>query len=209
MSNQRFSFGRNSGRALLFLGSMLVWSALSPAQPTSHLSAQAPASTAAPAHTRRSLIGTGAGVQAGTGIGAASEASSPADTTLSRDGAITVHPGGRDPFKLPPPPPPPSKGKGGASPPANLPPGPRGLIISGLKLEGVVSENSGREMIAVVTNDTDRAYFLRTNEQLYDGAVTRITPQGIFFTEHIRDHHGRESVQVVVKRLNPKPGDGQ
>ncbi len=82
-------------------------------------------------------------------------------------------------------------------------------MIGDLKLEGIVSENSGREMIAVVTNYTDRAYFLRNNERLYDGTVTRITPQEVFFTKRVRDHSGRESDRLVVKRLNPKAGDGQ
>ena len=41
-----------------------------------------------------------------------------------------------------------------------LPPGERGLLISQLKLEGVVREQTANKMIAVVTNETRRAYFL-------------------------------------------------
>ena len=57
-------------------------------------------------------------------------------------------------------------GKGGAenimesAPGGVLPPGVRGLLISQLKLEGVVREQTANKMIAVVTNETKRAYFL-------------------------------------------------
>lgn len=115
---------------------------------------------------------------------------------------------GRDPFKLPPPPVKPS-GKFADTPPLDLPPGVRGLIISSLELKGVVSENAGRQMIAVVTNETHRAYFLRVHERLYDGVVTQITPQAVFFTEMVRNRRGWEDAHEVVKRLNPKAGDRQ
>lgn len=116
---------------------------------------------------------------------------------------------GRDPFKLPPPPAPRSKLDASSRLPGNRPPGIRGLVVSSLKLEGLVSQNSGREMIAVVTNDTGRAYFLRTNQQLYDGAVMRITRQAVYFTEKRPDAQGRMAVRTVVKWLNPPAGDRQ
>ena len=113
----------------------------------------------------------------------------------------------RDPFKLPPPPT--DDLDGTMMPSSHRPPGPRGLIISELTLNGIVSENSGHDMLAVVTNNTGRAYFLHETEQLYDGSVTKITPQAIYFMETVRDRKGHENVQQVVKWLNPKPGDGQ
>lgn len=112
----------------------------------------------------------------------------------------------RDPFKLPPPP---TDNMGDMALSSHRPPGPRGLIVSDLKLGGIVSENSGHDMIAVVTNNTGRAYFLRANEQLFDGSVTKITLEAVYFVETVRDRKGRESVQPVVKWLNPKPGDAQ
>lgn len=116
----------------------------------------------------------------------------------------------RDPFKLPPPPAPPGSSRmAEAGRLARLPPGRRGLIISDLNLEGVVSENSGRGMIAIVTNQTGRAYFLETNEKLYDGEVTRITPQSVYFEERVRGRQGKMNVLEVVKSLNSKAGDGQ
>lgn len=92
---------------------------------------------------------------------------------------------------------------------SHRPPGVHGLLVSELTLDGIVSENSGRDMIAVVTNSTGRAYFLRENEQLFDGRLTKITPQAAYFMETIRDRKGHESVQQVVKWLNSKPGDAQ
>lgn len=181
MSKQRF--GWRSASVLFSLGAMLTWATFAPAaQPGSRFANFAAA--------------------------AANKGGVPASAAPSLPGDIAFHPGGRDPFKLPPPPLP-ASANGGAARLLNLPPGVRGLMIGSLTVEGIVSENSGREMIAVVTNDMDRAYFLRTNEQLYDGAVTRITPQEVFFTKRLRDRGGRESAQVVVKRLNPKVGDAQ
>ncbi|MGH9404962.1 MAG: hypothetical protein ACRD3D_03895 [Terriglobia bacterium] len=115
--------------------------------------------------------------------------------------------GKRDPFRLPPPPS--SKdGLGVRALPANLPPGPAGLIIADLKLEGVLSE--GHSMIAVVTTSTsNRAYFLTANEQLYDGSVAEITAGAIYFAERLRGPKGQVSVRQAVKRLRPKAGEGR
>lgn len=132
--------------------------------------------------------------------GASAPASGAARATLPR-------PADRDPFKLPPPPAPRSKADARSGWPANRPPGVRGLLVGSLQLEGVVSEDSGREMIAVVTNHTGRAYFLRANEQLYDGAVTRITAEAVYFIERRPDSQGRVEVRSVVKWLNPPPGE--
>lgn len=129
--------------------------------------------------------------------------SAPVNTTL----ALPNLPAGRDPFKLPPPPAPNSKLGAPSRWLASRPPGIRGLVVNSLRVEGLVSENSGREMIAVVTNDTGRAYFLRTNEQLYDGAVMRITRQAVYFTERRPDAQGRMAVRTVVKWLNPPVGE--
>lgn len=135
----------------------------------------------------------------------------PASETLPEDdpsarGDAAPSAGRRDPFKLPPPP---DDSESGMMLPSHRPPGVHGLLVSELTLDGIVSENSGHDMIAVVTNSTGRAYFLRANEQLFDGRLTKITPQAAYFVETIRDRKGHESVQQVVKWLNPKPGDAQ
>jgi len=121
--------------------------------------------------------------------------------------------GRRDPFKLPPPP-----GKGGAEgipegapsgPGGPLPPGTRGLIISQLRLEGTVREETSNIMIALVTNETKRAYFLRNNDAVYNGLVSKITPDAIYFQENVLDSNGRVSTQEVVKRMGPAAGEGR
>lgn len=119
--------------------------------------------------------------------------------------------GKRDPFKLPEIP----TGKGGGSgvfdsiANGNLPPGVRGLMIAQLRLEGVVRESAANKMIAVVTNDTKRAYFLTVNESVYNGTVTKITPDAVYFTENVLDGSGRVTSHEVVKRLGAAPGEGR
>ncbi len=119
--------------------------------------------------------------------------------------------GNRDPFKLPEVP----GGKGGAenvnqsAPGGVLPPGVRGLLISQLKLEGVVREQTANKMIAVVTNETKRAYFLTENESVYNGVVSRITPDAVYFKENVLDPNGRVTTREVVKRLGSAPGEAR
>ncbi|MGH9437694.1 MAG: hypothetical protein ACRD22_07310 [Terriglobia bacterium] len=114
----------------------------------------------------------------------------------------------RDPFRLPPPPSP-----GGAKSKLALargratialPPGPAGLLIDQLRLQGTVSADAGHRMIAIVTNDTDVAYFLRPDEAVFDGVVTQITPGAVYFRQRLQDAHGQESFREVVKRLIPR-----
>jgi hypothetical protein len=120
--------------------------------------------------------------------------------------------GKRDPFKLPPEPVA-NKGNPGnvldSGPGGVLPPGTRGLLIGQLKLEGVVREQTANKMIAVVINDTKRAYFLTENESVYNGVVSKITPYSVYFTENVLDSEGRVTTREVVKRLNPAPGEGR
>ncbi|MGH9453857.1 MAG: hypothetical protein ACRD2O_07800, partial [Terriglobia bacterium] len=128
---------------------------------------------------------------AGTRRGAANEAQAAASSKL------------RDPFKAPEPPPAASTGKGKSSHlPAVLPPGVRGLLIDQLLLQGVVDKQPGNTMIAVVTNKTNRAYFLRENEPVFDGTVTRITPAAIYFQQRYYDANDKAEWRTVEKRLS-------
>jgi hypothetical protein len=113
--------------------------------------------------------------------------------------------GKRDPFYLPPPPP----AGGVVLPTGPLPPGKRGLIIGQLKLEGIVREDQGGKMIAVVTNYTNRAYFLEVNDQLYDGTVEKITSRAVYFKQNHLDANGRLTTVEVVKSLGPAAGEGR
>ena len=115
--------------------------------------------------------------------------------------------GRRDPFKLPVY----GAEKGSAvvesAAGEALPPGERGLLISHLILEGTVREETENKMIAVVTNETKRAYFLRENQAVYNGIVSKITPDSIYFKENVLDTNGRVTTREVVKRLGSVPGE--
>jgi hypothetical protein len=120
--------------------------------------------------------------------------------------------GRRDPFKVPQY----GTGKGSAGNVSDstpngeaLPSGERGLLISQLILEGVVREQTENKMIAVVTNETKRAYFLRESQSVYNGIVSKITPDAVYFMENVLDSNGRVTTREVVKRLGPASGEGR
>jgi hypothetical protein len=83
------------------------------------------------------------------------------------------------------------------------------LIVSQLRLEGVVREQTSNKMIAVVTNETRRAYFLTEKQAVYNGIVTKITLDAVYFTENALDADGRVTTREVVKKLNSAPGEGR
>jgi len=112
--------------------------------------------------------------------------------------------GRRDPFKLPGPPV--AGGAGGEQIVGPLPPGTRGLLISQLKIEGIVRLDTTSTMIAVVDNSSNRAYFLRENDAVYNGVVSKITPDSVVFRENALDANGNMVVREVVKRLGQGPG---
>ncbi len=91
----------------------------------------------------------------------------------------------------------------------SLPAGIRGLVISELRVEGIVRLESANNMIAVVTNYTKRAYFLRVNDTIYNGVVSKITPEAVYFTENTLDLSGRVATHEVAIKLGPAPGEGR
>jgi hypothetical protein len=121
--------------------------------------------------------------------------------------------GRRDPFKLPVYET--AKGGGGGenileyAPGGVLPTGKRGLLIGHLVLQGVVREQTSNKMIAVVTNETKVARFLYENDSLYNGVVSKITPDAVYFKENVLDVNGRVTTREVVKRLGSAPGEGR
>ena len=119
--------------------------------------------------------------------------------------------GKRDPFKLPVVPTARGNSEGivDSAPGGALPPGVRGLLISQLRLEGVVREQTANKMIAVVTNETRRAYFLTENESVYNGVVSKITPDAVYFKENVLDKNGRVTTREVMKQLSSAPGEGR
>jgi hypothetical protein len=115
--------------------------------------------------------------------------------------------GRRDPFKLPPAP-----GRGGTAEEEEvlLPcTGKRCLRVSQLRLEGIVRLDTTNVMIAVVDTNANRAYFLRENDAVYNGVVSKITPDTVYFQENVMDPSGRVTVREVVKKLSQGPGEGR
>ena len=166
--------------------------------------------------------GLGYAAQAQAGNAAkilAKKAAKPSEDTSERTAtpkpaALPDESGRRDPFRLPPPllPPPPGSGSlegaGELEIKGAVPPGTRGLIIGQLKLEGIIRlGKTSPKLIAVLANSANRAYFLHENDPLYNGVVTKITPDSVYFREESRDPSGKMSSREVVKTLAPAPGD--
>lgn len=107
--------------------------------------------------------------------------------------------GRRDPFKLPPPP---QAGGGRDEIEGPLPPGSRGLVIGRITLKGIVREDASDAMIAVVTNRSNLAYFLRVHDQVYNGVVTKITADSIYFSADRLDPAGGAKTRVVILKLS-------
>jgi hypothetical protein len=63
----------------------------------------------------------------------------------------------------------------------------------------VVKSESG--FIAVVTNSLNKAYFLRENDPVFNGFVTRITGDTVVFQETVQDKLGKPTTHEVVKRI--------
>lgn len=78
--------------------------------------------------------------------------------------------------------------------------GKRCLAIDQIALKGVVRSENG--MIAVVVNALDKAYFLRENDPVFNGYVTKITSDSIVFKETFRDKLGKELTRDVTKSIS-------
>jgi Tfp pilus assembly protein PilP len=98
-----------------------------------------------------------------------------------------------------------SKTDTGKGIPENLPPGPGGLMVSTLRVDGIVRAPSG--MIAVISNPQQRVYFIREGTALYDGTVEKISLDSVTFRERGKDPFGKLVDRQVVKRLYPRAGE--
>lgn len=78
--------------------------------------------------------------------------------------------------------------------------GKRCLAIDQIALKGVVRSENG--MIAVVVNAMDKAYFLRENDPVFNGYVTKITADSIVFKETFHDKLGKELTRDVTKTIS-------
>jgi len=73
------------------------------------------------------------------------------------------------------------------------------LEIGTINLRGVVKSDTG--FIAVVTNNLNKAYFLRENDPVFNGFVVKITGDSVTFQETIQDKLGKSFTREVVKRI--------
>ena len=63
------------------------------------------------------------------------------------------------------------------------------LEIGQINLRGVVKSENG--FIAVVTNNLNKAYFLRENDPVFNGYVVKITGDSVVFQETVQDKLGK------------------
>jgi Tfp pilus assembly protein PilP len=73
------------------------------------------------------------------------------------------------------------------------------LEIGNINLRGVVKSDSG--FIAVVTNNLNKAYFLRENDPVFNGYVVKITGDSVVFQETVQDKLGKPFTREIVKRI--------
>jgi hypothetical protein len=73
------------------------------------------------------------------------------------------------------------------------------LEIGAINVRGVVKSDTG--FIAVVTNNLNKAYFLRENDPVFNGYVVKITGDSIVFKQNFQDRLGKPFTKDVVKRI--------
>jgi Tfp pilus assembly protein PilP len=73
------------------------------------------------------------------------------------------------------------------------------LEIGNINLRGVVKSENG--FIAVVTNNLNKAYFLRENDPVFNGYVVKITGDSVVFQETVQDKLGKPFTREIVKRI--------
>jgi Tfp pilus assembly protein PilP len=78
--------------------------------------------------------------------------------------------------------------------------GKRCLIINQITLRGIVKSVTG--WIAVVENPGQKTYFLRVNDPVLNGFVSRISDETVVFKESVVDALGHQSQREVVKHVS-------
>jgi hypothetical protein len=73
------------------------------------------------------------------------------------------------------------------------------LEIGNINVRGVVKSDTG--FIAVVTNNLNKAYFLRENDPVFNGYVVKITGDSVVFQETVQDKLGKPFTREIVKRI--------
>jgi Tfp pilus assembly protein PilP len=73
------------------------------------------------------------------------------------------------------------------------------LEIGAINLRGVIKSDTG--FIAVVTNNLNKAYFLRENDPVFNGYVVKITGDSVTFQETVQDKLGKTFTREIVKKI--------
>ena len=85
-------------------------------------------------------------------------------------------------------------------------PGLKGQLVSEINLAGIVK--SKNQYMAMGTGYRGKTYFLKPNDDLYDGKVIEIKSDAVIFSQTLTDGKGRRLSQRVVKKLYPTRGEG-
>jgi len=172
--------------------STTVWAALA----LSFTLSSAAGAQSAPARNaaRKAKAASSKAATSATAPSSGADASAPAPAVKSE--AVTAK---RDPFQ-----PLVSNTKPSHGP---LPPGKAGLIIGTVHVDGTVKSPSG--MMAVVSNEERRVYFIREGDKLYDGDVEKIGLDGVTFKENSKDAFGKPVERMVTKRIYQSAGEQQ
>jgi hypothetical protein len=156
----------------------------------------APAKTNAAPQTKPATAAKASAKPAKKKPAAAAAAAAPAqnaEAPAAKDDSATTHLSSskRDPFISPI--------QTHSNEPINCGSGKRCLVPGDTVLQGIVKGPNG--MIAVVSNTSQKAYFLRENDPVYNGFVVRITPDSVVFREQVTDKLGKKSTREVVKKV--------
>jgi type II secretory pathway component PulC len=68
-------------------------------------------------------------------------------------------------------------------------------------VKGIAKDPDGQMLAVVEGGAAHRAYFLRENDQVFNGNVEKITSDSVVFREFATDNLGRESAHEVVKKI--------
>ncbi len=86
------------------------------------------------------------------------------------------------------------------------PAGPKGQLVSEIKLMGIVKSKDG--IMGVVQGYRGRTFFIHSGDDLYDGKVLEIRNDSLLLNQILTDSFGKKISQQVVKKLHPTRGEG-
>jgi Tfp pilus assembly protein PilP len=86
------------------------------------------------------------------------------------------------------------------------PAGPKGQLVSEIKLMGIVKSKDG--IMGVIQGYRGRTFFIHSGDDLYDGKVLEIRNDSLLLNQILTDSFGKKISQQVVKKLHPTRGEG-